>query len=636
MMRKYIYPVMLCFALYGGISAMLYAGDLKAGKFRSGKTLDMGSRIRVRNNDDIHFTESVTSDVDLDGIPDSIVADNGLKIIRGSAEPGKKEIVSLSDKDGAFAVYDMNDDGTPDILQEQGLGQIVLYQNIPMPALRIDPVTFPEDSVSRIAYRFRDDGKGELGFFPSVSVPEISVYPDSAGFTVMPLRNWYGKAEITVIYGRGDFMDTVRTTLHVLPVNDPPVKSGDPPLRRIPEDTPLQLYKDSLLSYFHDPDPQDELHIRQALEVKNITENDSLFIYRPEENWHGNDTLCFLVSDGEYRDTLSQPVIVEAVNDAPQWKAADTLKMEEDQLLRLPYSWLYDHAEDVETPDTLLHFGAFSGEKVSVSLEGNRITVLPEQDWYGRDSLKFTVSDGELQDTLRLQVTVAPVNDTPVLHELPDIAFNEDDTLFIGLRTLRRFAEDVETPREQLKWQAVRLGKVRAFYDGSLIRLTAPPDWFGTDSIRLTVSDGELNASRNWTIRVRPVNDPPQWQRRSMRRSFLEDDTLRISRKELYRYASDPETPDEELKWELLPSPELYLETRGDDHFIYVAPDWYGRAHIRMIVSDGVLSDTCRCRIRVVPVNDPPRIGELPEQTWPEDDTLTLSREFLERFASGC
>ncbi|MFO7841780.1 MAG: tandem-95 repeat protein [Fidelibacterota bacterium] len=635
MPKKHKQLIILILMLCGIMLPVLYAQQLTAGAFLPGETLGMTRRIQVRNDERIDFVKQAFADLDLDGIPDSIVVEDALKIVWGSSgtENGK-HITRLSDSNGSFAVYDMNGDGAADLLQEQGLGQIVLYENITMPALQIEEdITFPEDSVYRISYSYEADEKDSVDFFPSVNVPEISFYPDSSGLTLIPLRDWNGSAVLTIAYGHEKLMDTVQVQIRVLPVNDPPVKISDPPVKRIREDTQLILHKDSLLSRFRDPDPEDELYIRELGDRKEILDRDSLFVYRPQENWYGNDSLHFLVSDGEFHDTLCQPVIVEAVNDAPKWDTPDTLKLLEDELLRLPYSWLYEHSDDIETPDTLLRFQAYSGSHVSISLEGEMITIIPEKDWYGIDSLMLTVSDGELTDTAYWHINVEAVNDPPVLYELPEIAFNEDDTLYIGLPALQRFAEDVETPRKNLKWQAMRLGKIRAFYDGSRIRLTAPQDWYGTDSIRLTVSDGELTASRNWVIHIRPVNDPPVWSD-IPGRSFLEDDTLFLSRKELYSWAHDIETPDEKLEWTLIPDRNLYIKEEPDGYNIYAGRDWYGRAQVRMIVSDGEYADTARCRIRVISVNDAPQIEDLPDQTWAEDDTLTLSRQYLEKFAS--
>ena len=606
------------------------ARERVAGAFLPGETLDLAERVQVRNNEQVRFTDRDVADMDLDGIPDTVYAAEGLFIAWGAEGKG---LSVLSGSKGRFALHDSNGDGAPDVFQEEGLGQLVLYRNVSMPALQWEPLRFPEDSLGYFPYAFSAGEVSGMRFYPSVNVSQISLTADSSGLRVVPFPDWNGKAVLTLAYGNDRLMDTLEIPVEVMPVNDPPERIGELPLRRMREDTELLLHRDSLLAVYRDPDRDDSLRIRLPGTQNRLTEQDDLYIYRPPENWYGEDSAAFLISDGEYGDTLYQEIIVSPVNDAPQWESLRDLEMREDELFRRPVSYLYEYVNDVETPDTLLRLQAFSGKNVAISLEGGTVTVLPEKNWYGSDTLMLTAGDGELRDTVYWKVHVAPVNDPPVLHPLPEVVFFEDDTLFIGLSTLQGFAEDVETPRKELKWQVRRLGRIRTFYNGYRIRITAPENWYGVDSIRLTVSDGELTASRNWVIRVRPVNDPPRWRHMALR-SVPEDDTLRITFRELYRHISDPETPDEDLRREVLPMDDLSVkETRSTLEF-YAKPDWYGDTRIRIRFSDGELADTGTVRVRVISVNDPPQLSPIPDLVWAEDDTLTLSRGYLRSFAS--
>jgi len=412
----------------------------------------------------------------------------------------------------------------------------------------------------------------------------------------------------------------------------PPSKIGDPPRAVIPEDTHLVLYPEALLTRINNPEDKYVLDLQLLFPRQEVRMEDSLIIYEPAENWYGKDSLFFLVSAEDYTDTLVQYITVEPVNDPPVWLPIPVTESLEDELLIRPYDFLYTYVEDVDTPDSLLRFHMFSGTYIHVSGEGGRITVVPDQDWFGDDSIKLTVFDGEFADTTYWHITILPVNDPPVLYELPDIVFLEDHVHYIEKEELHQYAYDVETPVEDLRWQVRSYGRVRAFYDGRRIRLTTPQDWYGTDSLELTVSDEELTASRNWIVHVLPVNDPPVWSE-IPRRSFLEDDTLFLSRKELYSWAHDVETPDEELEWTLIPGRNLHIAEEPEGYYIYADPDWYGRTQVRMIVSDGELSDSTRFLLRVIPVNDPPELSQIPPKTWKEDDTLTLTRAYLEQYA---
>lgn len=432
-----------------------------------------------------------------------------------------------------------------------------------------------------------------------------------------------------------EFPDSSAISDMLIPVPILPQRIAELPFRSFPEDSLFILHIDSLLNCYDNPDSTFVLNAEILKERADLYLLDSLFRYRPEANFYGNDSLVFLISGGDYRDTLVQRLEILPVNDAPQWKSTyfRIPDFPEDQILRLPFSWLYERAEDIETPDTLLKFHARSGREVHISLEGGSITLVPNENWFGDDTLMLIVSDGELSDTAFLALTIIPVNDPPVLHPLPALVMNEDDTLFIERTLLESFAVDIETPREELKWQAQRLGKIRAFYDGMRIRITAAEDWYGTDSVRITVSDGELDASRNWLIHFNPINDPPVL-RALPQQSLLEDDTLRLPKRELYRMAHDPETRARDLHWSLTPSPELQILEKEHSYQIFAAPDWYGRAGIGVSVSDGEYSDSSFMQIRVISVNDAPVLQPIPAQAWNEDDTLRLSRSYLNRFAS--
>lgn len=429
-----------------------------------------------------------------------------------------------------------------------------------------------------------------------------------------------------------DFPDSMTTPLFLLRENLLPQRSKSLLSAAFAEDSALVLPLDSILSCYTYPDSS-TIKITVFKKRPGLLIRDSLVIYRPPLNFYGEDSINFTVQIDEFRDTLIQHLEIYPVNDAPSWgkKLYTEIKSPEDEILNLPKSWLYERAGDPETPDTSLYYHAVSGEHVHISLESNRITIVPDENWFGSDTLLLIVSDGELSDSTRLPLRITPVNDRPVLYPLPDIVINEDDTLYIDKNTLVGFAEDIEMPNSQLKWQALRLGRIRAFYDGAKIRITAPENWFGLDSIRLTVSDGELSAERIWKIRFLPVNDPPRWLR-SVQRSIFEDDTLRIQKREFYKIVRDPETKPADLQWELIPDNDLTLRESDDAYECFAPPDWYGKSYINMIIGDGEYYDTSRMLVRIISVNDPPVLQALPAQQWNEDDTLTLSRRYLNTF----
>ncbi|MCF7832145.1 MAG: tandem-95 repeat protein [Candidatus Marinimicrobia bacterium] len=617
------------------IAASALAGSQRiyiAGDFREAVDFDSDQRKEVRDDKNIMFSDTVFADLDLDGLTDRISCVNGLQIDFMVADSTYRS-VKLSDENGKIGVYDLNSDGLPDIIQQNTLfSRSLFYANTAIKALTPDMIPVPEDTRAYFAYNNYSDTSG-INYYPSLDNKHIAFEIADKGLYLVPEENWFGTATLTIAYGKNNLSDTVHCPIVVLAVNDAPVVNPHINTLTILEDHELVLYKDSLLTHVSDADSGDHLTITMLDDRNDLFEEEDSFVYHPGDNWNGSDDLFFLVSDGQASDTLVQQIAVEAVNDAPQWTPIARAEFPEDELYRLPLTWFGEHASDVETPDSLLRFHVYSGSHVIISAEGGAITLFPDKNWFGDDVLTLTVSDGELIDTAYWNIRITSVNDAPELAMLPDTLFNEDELLYINRNELEKFAYDVETPSRDLKWQVTRLGKIRAYYNGERVRFTAARDWFGTDSLELTVSDGELSTSRIWRVHVLPVNDVPAFVPRVPPRIFMEDDTLIIKKESLYKLVKDAETRSQDLEWMLFPSLDIKYREGEKSYYIYAAPNWFGETYIRFLVNDGEFYDSLKQNLRVLSVNDKPVITDLPAETWNEDDTLSLDRSYLEGFA---
>ena len=605
-----------------------------AGHFLEPVELDGDLKKTLRNDDAIEFNDTVRADLDLNGLVDEVTRKNGLSISFQQAD-GSFRIVELNSEDGKIAVYDVNEDGFPDILQTTGFvsGGLNYYQNTAMKRLSAYMIPINEDGEGFYEYNnFSDSSK--IKYLLHLSTDKIKTETARNGVKLYPEKNWHGTAELKIAYNNGTYFDTIHCPVLVLPVNDAPVFTSPATPLTLNEDTSLDIFSDSLLALAQDPDSGDVLSIYSLGEKPELSIRDSIFTYRPAANWNGDDSLQFVVTDGRLNDTLTLRLSIQPVNDAPQWTPMAAVEFPEDEYKQLPLSLFTDHAYDIETPDSLLRFYVYSGAHVVISAEGGAITLLGDKDWFGTDELTLVVSDGELRDTLIWSVNVTPVNDAPELSLLPDTLFNEDETIFINKTELEKYAFDIETGASDLKWQVKRFGKVRAFYNGNHIRCTASPDWYGTDSLELTVSDGELSASRIWKVHVLPVNDAPQWVSKNIRRSFLEDDTLHLAKRDLYKLVRDAETAPEDLAWTLVPGAPLTLTETSDEYLVYAEPNWYGNASIRIAINDGELGDTLDHELRILSVNDKPVMKDLEAKSWNEDDTLSIEKSYLRSLAN--
>ena len=138
----------------------------------------------------------------------------------------------------------------------------------------------------------------------------------------------------------------------------------------------------------------------------------------------------------------------------------------------------------------------------SVVVDGNIATYSPNQDYNGNDSFTFTVSDGELDDTATVTLTIDPVNDAPVLAAVSDVAFDEDGTTTISVS-----GSDVDG--DALTFSITGGSDITATLDGSDIAFTASENFNGSETFTITTIDSELTDSQTITVTVNAVNDAP-------------------------------------------------------------------------------------------------------------------------------
>jgi len=600
-----------------------------AGVFLAPVETQGDERRDLRSHEQISFDDTAIADLNMDGHVDRISREGGLHISFWINDSISQES-RLSEEDGKIAVYDVNGDDIPDILQVTGFAGsgLLVYENTAMPLLRSHMIPIAEDGSGFYEYNNYSDSSA-ISYLPHVNSDKIRFEAARNGIKLYPESNWHGSAELTIAYHDSNYVDTVHCPIVVVPVNDAPGFSLPQISFTLNEDESLDIVADSLLAFASDPDSGDVLSIYPIGDRQELTSIDSIFNYCPAENWFGDDSLEFVVTDGKLNDTLLVKLRVEPVNDAPQWTQIAEAAFPEDEYIQLPLSLFEEHVQDVETPDSLLRFYVFSSQHVVISTEGDVITLIGDENWFGSEEMMLVVSDGELKDTIYWDVVVTPVNDAPELAVLPDTLFNEDETIIINVHELEKYASDIETDAADLKWQVKRFGKIRAFYNGVSIRCNASPDWYGTDSLELTVSDGELSASRIWKVHVLPVNDPPSWEKKNIRRSFLEDDTLRIARRDLYKLVRDPETPAEALTWTMIPAPDLNLEETDNEYLLHAEENWYGSSSVKIAIHDGEFGDTLKHGLRILSVNDKPVIQKPEARSWNEDDTLSVDKSYF-------
>ncbi|ELC3207153.1 tandem-95 repeat protein, partial [Vibrio parahaemolyticus] len=307
-----------------------------------------------------------------------------------------------------------------------------------------------------------------------------------------------------------DLVVSGSANLDILPINDAPNAKND--VITTEEDTAVTI--DVLVN---DSDVEgDVLSIQSASvpsEQGSVDIVDGKLVFTPAENFNGEATITYIVTDGDLTDEAKVTVTVTPVNDSPV-AVDDTTSIQEDTAVTI----------DVLTNDTDVDGDKLSIESASVPKEQGTVEVVdgklvftPAENFNGDAEITYTVTDGELTDEAKVTVTVNPVNDAPTIKVDAVESITEDavstDTVVATL-TVR----DTDTPEDQLTVSLENNSNGYFVLVGNEVKLTqAGVDAVNNDELNLkdltisaSVSDGvNPTANDSDSLVVNRVNDAP-------------------------------------------------------------------------------------------------------------------------------
>jgi len=130
--------------------------------------------------------------------------------------------------------------------------------------------------------------------------------------------------------------------------------------------------------------------------------------YVPAKNFNGTDTLTFKVSDGRKESALTTISFkVEAVNDAP-WAQSFEVNATEDQFFFVDFKYGDIDGDNLNLQLSQLPKNGFMWE------DSGKWLYFPNNHFNGEDSLRYIVSDGELESSeATVQIRLQASNDAP-------------------------------------------------------------------------------------------------------------------------------------------------------------------------------------------------------------------------------
>ncbi|MHA2709156.1 tandem-95 repeat protein [Vibrio owensii] len=571
-------------------------------------------------------------------------------LLNASDVEGDVELVGIS-YDGPDGIFTVNDDGTCSFAPNENFnGQVQLDVTIRDEdgaevdtVINVNVLPINDAPVSGdLAYSVDEDGAITLSQEQLLSqasdiegddltASDLTVdgnatvtANDDGSFTITPDADFNG--DIDIQFNITDGTDTIQATadLTVNPVNDLPVPQDQQ--FSVEEDGTLQFTDADLLAGATDIDG-DNLTVDGISYTGSdgvLTDHgDGTYTFAPNENFNGDFSFSFGVSDGTETVPANVDVSVTPVNDPPV-AGSTSYTVDEDNAITISDEQLLANSSDVE--------GAVSIDSVTYSgtdgvFQDNgdgTYTFMPNENFSGDISLDVIVADeqGAIDETTA-GITVIEVNDPPVAGPT-SYTIDEDSVLTFSESQILANASDIEGDVEL----------VGISYEGSDGIFTvngdgtcsfAPNENFnGQVQLDVTIQDENgATVDTHINVDVLPINDPPVSG--DLAYTINEDSSITLSQEQLLAKAGDIDS--ENLEAINLSTDDNATIQYNDDGSYTITPDENYNGDLDLtfdIIDNDGGSVQVGLDITVNPVNDLPQAQDQ-QFTVEEDGTLLFT-----------
>jgi hypothetical protein len=305
----------------------------------------------------------------------------------------------------------------------------------------------------------------------------------------------------------------VSVSIHITveAIGHPPAFLTPVPTQTVQEDGPTWTF--DLGPHVFDPDDGDEglrWYVTNETLVTASNENrtgDLMLMLTPNPDMYGNNTLnLFIVDpDGVYSQTT---VVVEVapVNDGPTIDAIWPLVVHHDTAYT--YNLRYYITDiDNDQSDLQLYVDSASTPYVDVNNEALAIVITyPEALIGSMQSIVLTVSDGDLEGSTVIAVTVSTDNVPVLLESLPDVMLYQGEAMLGAFDLDDHFMD----PDEDVLYYVTGQNRVFVNITDGLVNFYAPIDWSGEEYVIFSAKDPEgARVEDAIVVTVMRVNQPP-------------------------------------------------------------------------------------------------------------------------------
>ena len=402
-----------------------------------------------------------------------------------------------------------------------------------------DVVSVTEDNVLNGDLGLNDTRSGDGGnVWSLVTGPlhgTVIVHLDGT-YTYTPSSDYNGADSFTYRLCDGDgSCSSATVSITVNPANDAPVANND--IATTPEDTAKTgnvLTNDtdtegtalSVTQFIVDGDAT----VYTAGQTATITNvgtitiaGTGVYTFTPAANYHGPvPVITYTNSDGSLTDTATLTITVTPVIDVPIAVADSYPTVTEDT----------SFSGNLGANDTQSGDGGNVWNIVTPPLHGSVIvnldgtfTYTPDADYTGTDSFTYKLCDTDNDcSSATVSLTVLPVNDPPVISDVPKSGTEDSDITFASVDFISKYTDTENDPMTQIRIVSlpangtlkisgvpVTAGDIISVANIANLTFTPNANWNGSTSFDWNGYDGNLYAVINEQVNltVTPVNDPP-------------------------------------------------------------------------------------------------------------------------------
>ncbi|WP_195157209.1 tandem-95 repeat protein, partial [Vibrio parahaemolyticus] len=370
--------------------------------------------------------------------------------------------------------------------------------------------------------------------------------------------------------------------LDILPINDAPNAEND--VITTEEDTAVTI--DVLVN---DSDVEgDVLSIQSASvpsEQGSVDIVDGKLVFTPAENFNGEATITYIVTDGDLTDEANVTVTVTPVNDSPV-AVDDTVSTQEDTVVTID---VLPNDSDVDGDKLSIQSASVPEAQGKVEIVEGKLVFTPAENFNGDAEITYTVTDGQLTDEAKVTVTVNPVNDAPTI-KVDAVESITEDAVSIDTVVAALTVRDTDTPEDQLAVSLENNSNGYFVLVGNEVKLTqAGVDAVNNDELNLkdltisaSVSDGvNPTASDSDSLIVNRVNDAPTVENAIADQVLSEDfDAYTIDLNEVFKDS------DSALNFSVSGNNSIQISIVNGVATITPTADWNGKDTITFTATD--------------------------------------------------